>query len=83
MIKNTSLASIFALTSLLAACGGNTPEPQEPEAALATEQAETAGDASEANAERAENAADAAEDSAAASDTSADKAEEAAKDAKE
>ena len=68
--------------SLLSACGGNTPEAKEPEAAVAEQRAEKAQDATEDNTDRAEKAADKAEDSAAKSDKSADKAEKAADSSK-
>ena len=78
MFKKISLFTVLGLTSVLAACGGNTPEAKEPEAAVAEERAEKAADATEDNTDRAEKAADKAEDSAKDSDKSADKAEKAA-----
>lgn len=82
MIAKISTIGLIAFTIALAACGGNTPPAQEPEAAIAEERAEKAGDATAVNTDRAEEAADKAEDSAAASDKSADKAEKSAADAK-
>jgi hypothetical protein len=78
MFKTISLSMIFGLTSVLTACGGNTPEAKEPEAAVAEERAEKAADTTNENTDRAEKAADKAEDSAKESDKSADKAEKAA-----
>lgn len=78
MFTKISFAMGFGLVSLLGACGGNTPEAKEPEAAVAEERATKAQDATENNTDRAEKAADKAEDSANASDKSADKAEKAA-----
>ena len=82
MIKKISVASGLVLSCMLAACGGNTPEAEAPEHAVAEERAEKAADTTDANTDRAEEAADKAEDSAAASDTSADKAEKAADESK-
>jgi len=81
MNKQTS-ATIFALASILTACGGSQPPAEEPGAAVAEERAEKAEKATDDNTDRAENAADKAEDSAAASDKSADKAEKSAADSK-
>ena len=78
MFVKKSFATLLGCVSLLAACGGNTPEAKEPEAAVAEERATKAQDATENNTDRAEKAADKAEGSAAASDKSADKAEKAA-----
>ncbi|HMJ15985.1 MAG TPA: hypothetical protein VK524_31430 [Polyangiaceae bacterium] len=80
MTKLLSAATLITLTTAFAACGGNTPEAQEPEAAVAEERAESAADATEENTDRAENAADKAEDNA---DTAADSAEKAEKSADE
>jgi len=82
MFAKITFASVLSLASLAAACGGNTPEAKEPEAAVAEERAAKAQDATEDNTDRAEKAADKAEDSAAASDKSADKAEKAADSSK-
>src|SRR6478609_11480884 len=81
MITRISLVIGLGL-SVLSACGGNTPEAKEPEAAVAEQRAEKAQDATAENTDRAEKAADKAEDSAAKSDKSADKAEKAASDSK-
>lgn len=82
MITKIRIGSALALSCVLAACGGNTPEAEAPEHAVAEERAEKAADTTDANTDRAEQAADKAEDSAAASDASADKAEKAAEDSK-
>ncbi|MET0795100.1 MAG: hypothetical protein ABW061_26515 [Polyangiaceae bacterium] len=82
MFAKNSLVAGLGLLSLLGACGGNTPEAKEPEAAVAEQRAEKAQDATEDNTERAEKAADKAESSAADSDKSADKAEKAADSSK-
>ena len=82
MFAKISFVTVLSLASLVAACGGNTPEAKEPEAAVAEERANKAQDATEENTDRAEKAADKAEDSAMASDKSADKAEKAADAAK-
>jgi len=78
MFAKISSVAVLSLVSVLGACGGNTPESKQPEAAVAEERAEKAADATENNTDRAEVAADKAETSAAASDKSADKAEKAA-----
>ena len=78
MFAKIGFVTGLGLVSLLGACGGNTPEAKEPEAAVAEQRAEKAQDATEDNTDRAEKAADKAESSAAASDKSADKAEKAA-----
>ena len=78
----SGLVTVFGLAAVLGACGGNTPEATQPEAAVAEERAEKAQGATEENNDRAEKAADKAEDSAAKSDKSADKAEQAADSAK-
>jgi hypothetical protein len=72
----------LSLVSLLSACGGNTPEATDPQAAVAEQRAEKAEGATEENTDRAEKAADKAEDNAAQSDKSADKAEKAADSSK-
>ena len=82
MFAKISFAAVLSFASLVTACGGNTPEAKEPEAAVAEERAETAKDATEENTDRAEKAADKAENAAADSDKSADKAEKAADAAK-
>jgi hypothetical protein len=74
MTRMIGVATILALASGLAACGGSTPEPQEPKAAVAEDRADKAEDATATNTDRAENAADKAEEGAAESDKSADKA---------
>jgi hypothetical protein len=78
MIKLLSAVTLLTLATSIAACGGNTPAAQEPEAAVAEERAETAADATEEQTDRAEDAADKAEDNAENAADSADKAEEAA-----
>jgi len=78
MFVKFGFVSVLGLASILGACGGNTPEAKEPEAAVAEERAQKAADATEDNTNRAEKAADKAEGSAADSDKSADKAEKAA-----
>jgi len=78
MLSKICCVTVLSLVSLVAACGGNTPEAKEPEAAVAEERATKAQDATEENTDRAEKAADKAEGNAAASDKSADKAEKAA-----
>jgi hypothetical protein len=75
MNKKISVVSILTLASIVAACGGSSPPPIAPEAAVAEQRADKANDATEANTDRADKAADKAEDSAAASDKSATKAE--------
>jgi len=82
MFAKINFVTTLGFVSLVTACGGNTPEAKEPEAAVAEERAEKAQDATEENTERAEKAADKAESSAAESDKSADKAEKAADAAK-
>jgi hypothetical protein len=82
MFAKISFVTVLSFASLVTACGGNTPEAKEPEAAVAEQRAEKAQDATEENTDRAQKAADKAEDSAASSDKSADKAEKAASDAK-
>ena len=82
MFAKISFAAVLSVSSLLAACGGNTPEAKEPEAAVAEERASKAEDATAENTDRAEKAADKAEGAAADSDKSADKAEKAADAAK-
>jgi len=82
MFSKFGFVAVLGLASVLGACGGNTPEAKEPEAAVAEQRAEKAADATDANTDRAENAADKAEGSAAASDKSADKAEKAADSSK-
>jgi predicted small lipoprotein YifL len=82
MNTRISAATVLALASTLAACGGSTPPAEEPQAAVAEERADKAEGATEANTDRAEKAADKAEDSAASSDKSADKAEKSADDSK-
>jgi hypothetical protein len=82
MFAKISFVTALSFVSLLGACGGNTPEAKEPEAAVAEERAEKAQGATEENTDRAEKAADKAEDSAAQSDKSADKAEKAAESSK-
>lgn len=78
MFQKLSIVTVLSLASMLAACGGNTPEAKEPEAAVAEERATKAQDATEENTARAEKAADKAEGNADSSDKSADKAEKAA-----
>jgi hypothetical protein len=82
MFAKISFAAVLSFVSVVAACGGNTPEAKEPEAAVAEERAAKAQDATEENTDRAEKAADKAEGAAADSDKSADKAEKAASDSK-
>lgn len=78
MFAKTSFALALGFVSVVGACGGNTPEAKEPEAAVAEDRAAKAQDATENNTDRAEKAADKAEGNAAESDKSADKAEKAA-----
>jgi len=82
MIAKISFATVLGLVSVMAACGGNTPEAKEPEAAVAEQRATKAEGATEDNTDRAEKAADKAEDNQAASDKSASKAEKAADSSK-
>jgi hypothetical protein len=81
MFAKISFVAVLSFASLVA-CGGNTPEAKEPEAAAHEERAEKAADATEENTDRADKAADKAENAAADSDKSADKAEKAADAAK-
>ncbi len=78
MFAKISFATVLVSLSAIAACGGNTPDAKEPEAAVAEDRATKAEGATEDNTDRAEKAADKAEDNQAASDKSADKAEKAA-----
>ena len=58
MNKKISVVSILTLASIVAACGGNSPPPNAPEAAVAEQRADKANDATEANTDRADKAAD-------------------------
>lgn len=82
MFAKIGFATVLGFVSLLAACGGNTPDAKDPEAAVAEQRATKAEGATEENTDRAEKAADKAEDNQAASDKSADKAEKAADSSK-
>ncbi|HEX7452630.1 MAG TPA: hypothetical protein VF294_10110 [Polyangiaceae bacterium] len=82
MFAKISFVTVLGFVSVMAACGGNTPDAKEPEAAAAEERATKAQGATEDNTDRAEKAADKAESSANDSDKSADKAEKAAEAAK-
>ncbi|HKO52471.1 MAG TPA: hypothetical protein VJV79_32410 [Polyangiaceae bacterium] len=82
MFSKINFVTVLSFVSLVSACGGNTPEAKEPEAAVAEERAEKAQDATEEHTDRAEKAADKAEDNAAQADKSADKAEKAAESSK-
>ncbi len=82
MFANIRFATVLGLVSVIAACGGNTPDAKEPEAAAAEDRATKAESATQDNTDRAEKAADKAEDSQAAFDKSADKAEKAADSSK-
>jgi hypothetical protein len=83
MITRFNIVMLCSLASVFTACGGNTPEAEEPKAAVAAERAEDAADETEVNTERAEDAADEAEGSADDSEDSADKAEKAADESSE